>query len=310
MLFKMEENQGMLFVFPDEEPPRDIASAHKKANDLLEQQMLEDSLNKAQELWDAVERFVNSKIADMFSNAQSLVLMAERMGVGTEGERQMLKQARNHLERGEFTECVSQLKDCTEMVSTALHNLFQSRVEAFNVTADRADELNLDFSKVEDTLAKAKASSEKGDFEHAFGTLNIAESEANAIVSGFDTIGRAEGAHTSAEGHWRGGCPDIGNSAQFRSEDRRSQDAGARRRGYPPEEIEQRYPTPEGRLLIANKIGSDISEVLSDLDAARSTLARGDFKTAAALVSRAEIVLEKGLEGYWRWRPSWHAPGT
>jgi len=300
---------SLLKLFPDETPPREVTSTRKKASELLEQKKLEDSLAEAQELWDVVERFINSNIADMFSNAQSLVLMAEKWDLEVEGERQMLKQARSHLEKGDFAECVPQLKDCMDMVSTALHNLFQSRAESLNVAAERADELNLDFSKAQDTLTKAKASVEKGDFEHAFGTLDIAESEAKAIVSK-GLLSHLEGLKERTQ-VLKGIGVDVSPLASATSKARElarsekindAMDAWREAEGLVrSEEIEQllfMISKLRGRLLIANKIGSDISEVLSQLDAARSTLAQGDFKAAANLVSRAEKTLEKGLEGY------------
>ncbi len=305
----LESADSLLKLFAQETPPREIGSMRQKATELLDQQMLEESLTKAQELWDAVERFVNSKIADMFSTAQSQVLMAEKMELEVEGERQMLKQARNHLEGMEFAECVSQLKDCTEMVSNALRNLFQSQVEAMNVSAERADELGLDFSKAQDTLARAKASSDKGDFEHAFGTLDIAESEAKAIVSK-GLLSRLEGLKERTQvlkGLGVDAVPLASATSKARELARSEKledamDAWREAEGLVrSQEIEQllsMISKLRGRLLIANKIGSDIGEVLSELDAARSTLAQGDFKMAAALVNRAEKALEKALEGY------------
>ncbi|MDD1755404.1 MAG: hypothetical protein LUQ39_01015, partial [Methanomassiliicoccales archaeon] len=111
----LESAEALLKLFADEPAPSEITSTQKKARDLLEQGALDESRTKAQELWDAVERFVNAKVADMFSVAQSLVLMAEKLSLEVEGERQMLKQARHKLEKGNFGECVAQIKDCTEM---------------------------------------------------------------------------------------------------------------------------------------------------------------------------------------------------
>ena len=300
---------SLLQLFPDDGSPSEVPSLRKRATDLLEQQKLEEALTKAQELWDAVERLMNSKVADVFSAAQSQVLMAEKMGLEVEGERQMLKQARGHLEKGDFAECVSQLKDCNDMASNALHNLFQSRSEAMNAASDRADELNLDFSKADDTLGRAKAAAERGDFEQAFGTLEIAESEAKAIVSK-GLLAKLEGLKERTQ-VLKGVGTDVAPLAAATSKARelaRSEKIDDAMNAWRDaeglvrsEEIEQllfMISKLRGRLLIANKIGSDIGEVLSELDAARSTLAQGDFKVAAALVARAEKVLEKALEGY------------
>ncbi|MDD1747696.1 MAG: hypothetical protein LUQ16_08040 [Methanomassiliicoccales archaeon] len=305
----LESAEALLKLFADEPAPSEITSTQKKARDLLEQGALDESRTKAQELWDAVERFVNAKVADMFSVAQSLVLMAEKLSLEVEGERQMLKQARHKLEKGNFGECVAQIKDCTEMASSALRNLFLSQVEAMNSAAERADELGLDFNKAQDTLAKAKASSEKGEFEQAFGTMEIAQSEAKAIVSK-GLLSRLEGLKERTQvlkGMGLEAAPLVAATTKARELARserigEAMDAWREAEGLVrSQEIEQllnMISKLRGRLLIANKIGSDIGEVMSELDAARRTLAQGDFKLAAALVTRAEKALEKALEGY------------
>jgi hypothetical protein len=305
----LQSSDALFGLFPGEAPPKDISSTRKKAMDLLEQEKLLESLTKAHELWDAVERFANSKVADMFATAQSLVIMADKSGLDVSGERQMLKQSRNCLEKGNFAESVSQLKDCTEMISNALRNLFQSLLEGMNGMVDRADELGLDLTKAQDTLAKAKASSEKGDFEHAFGSLDIAASEAKAIISKgllsrldglkerthvLKSIGVEVSPLTSATAKAR----DLTRSEKYEEAQDAWREAEGLVRSQEIEQLLNMISKLRGRLLIANKIGSDISEVLGELDTARRTLAQGDFKTATALVGRAEKALEKALAGY------------
>lgn len=305
----IDSGEELLKLFHEKEVPPELQAAVKKARDLLEEGRMEEALAKSRELWDAVERFVNSRVADMFSNAQSLLLTAERLKVGTEGERQMLVQARKKLEEGEYDASISQLKDCMETVSAGLRNAFNSRAEGINAIADQAKEIGLGFSKAEDTLKKARGFSDRGDFEAAFSNLGIAESESNTIVSR-GLQGRFEALKQRAtvlKGYGvnvTGIIIDITKGKELARTDRIDDSISSWHelegslRDLETEETLRLVGKLRARLLIAKKTGTDISGVIAMLDQSRLTLNKGDFQGAAQQIDEADKLLEKALEGY------------
>jgi len=301
--------EKLLNLFEEKAVPREVGALVSRSKELLDQGKMEDSLAKSRELWNASERFANSKVAETFATAQSLVLMAEKMGLDVKGERQMLLQARRNLESEDFGECVSQLRDCMDMTSTALRNSFSSRSESIASIAEQAHALDIDFTKAKDTLAKAKASSDKGDFEHAFGNLGIAESEANAIVSKgllakLDLLRerasflKEMGVDVSELSAKVSQGREMGRTERLTEGIEVWRDAEGLARSQEMEQLVVIITRLRGRLLIANKIGSDITGVMDALDSARATLGKGDFKGAALMVKAAEANLERLLEGY------------
>ncbi|MCU0861781.1 MAG: hypothetical protein MUE65_05630, partial [Methanomassiliicoccales archaeon] len=183
------------------------------------------------------------------------------------------------------------------------------RRESVSASAEQAKLLGADFSKPTDTLAKAQASADKGDFEHAFGSLGIAESEARAAVSK-GLLARFDGLKERAE-VLQGTGVDVGRLSSAISQGREMarteklaegmeawRTAEDLTRSMEMERLVEMISRLRGRLLIANKTGADIAGVMDMLDRARTTLAQGDFRAAAITVKEAEAILERLLEGY------------
>ena len=305
----ISSGEDLLKLFDEKDTPKELQATVKKVRGLLDEGNMDLALAKSRELWDAVERFVNSRVADMFSSAQSMLLMAEKLKVGTEGERQMLVQARKKLEEGEYEACIAHLKDCMEAVSAELRNVFGSRVEGISGLAEQAKEVSINFTKADDTLSKAKAMVDRGDFEGAFSNLGIAESEASTSVSrGLQA--KLDGLKQRAivlKGYGLNVSETIAGISKGKELARtgRTEEAvvswheteGALR-DMEAEETLVLVGKLRSKLLIAKKTGTDIREIIALLDRSRLTLNQGDFQGAALQIAEADKLLEKALEGY------------
>lgn len=305
----IDSGEDLLRLFEEKEVPKELSAAVKRARGLLEEGKMEEALARSRELWDAVERFVNSKVADMFASSQSLLLMAERMGIATDGERQMLVQARKRLEAGEYGATIAQLKECTDTASTALRNIFHSNSEDIDSILERAKETGIDASKVEATLAKARSCADKGDFEGAFSNLGIAESEGRAVMSRgmqgkFDALKQRANVLKGYEVNVTGISAEIAKGKELARTDKIDEAVGAwyeassKLRDLEVDEALQLIGKLRARLLIAKKTGTDIAPVMAKLDQSRATLNKGDFQAAAAQIVEADRLLERALEGY------------
>jgi hypothetical protein len=305
----ISSGESLLKLFSDKDVPKELQASARKARALLEEGKMDEALARSRELWDAVERFVNSRVADMFGNAQSLLLLAERLKVGTEGERQMLVQARKKLEEGDYGASIAQLKDCLETSSAGLRNAFGSRVEAVNGLTEQGKEVGIDFTKVEETLSKARALTEKGNFEGAFSNLGIAESEARTNVSRglqvrFDGLKQRAIVLKGYEVNVNETIAGIAKGKELARADRAEEAIDAWHelegslRDLEAEETLILVGRLRSKLLIAKKTKTDISKVIVLLDQSRITLNQGDFQGAALQIAEADKALEKALEGY------------
>ncbi|MEM0449201.1 MAG: hypothetical protein QW520_05200 [Methanomassiliicoccales archaeon] len=305
----INSSETLLALFEDKRKGEEVSGSLRTAKDLLGQGKLEEALARARESWDASERLANSLLADMFSTAQSQVLIAERLKLDMSGQRQMLAHARQCLDANDFGGCVAQLRNCMSMTATALQNHLASRMEAMASAEQQALQLGVDFSRPRETLAKTKAYAEKGDFEHAFSTLGIAESEVRSLISN-GLLNRFEQLKERAETLRAMGMEVeqllgiISQGREMALNDRNAEGlewwnaAEKLARSMETEKLVELVSRLRGRLLIAKRTNSNLTEVLDALAKARSTLNQGDFRSAVSQVQKAEEKLEKLLEGY------------
>jgi hypothetical protein len=292
-----------------EKLPPSIAAGAGKARSLLAEGSQNEAYERARGVWGESEKFVNKSIGDLFGTAQTLALVAERAGVNIEGQRHLMSEARASLEAGKYEESVKGLNDCVDLLTNALKGKFSSRAEAIRETVDQSKKLGGPVSKADELLKRAVVLLESRDVEGAFATLSMAETEAGSSLTrnlslSFDALRTRAGA-LSAQGVDVGEASEeiargkdlvrSGNSAEALESSRL---AGERISSLERDQLVLTVSKLRSRLLLAQKVRADVSGVMAKLDAARQTMAKGDFAGASKSVTEAESLLEAQLEGY------------
>ncbi len=289
--------------------PQNVVSSAEKARSLLAEGSEKEAFEKARVLWSESEKFVNKSIGDLFGRAQTLALVAEKAGVNVEGQRHMLSEARESLEAGRYEESVKGLDDCVDLLLNALKGQFATRAEAVRENAERTRKLGAPETRATELLKKAETLLESKDAEGAFAALSMAETEANSSLTRnlgttFDalrtramTLGSMGVAVTSI-------TEEIARGKEFVREGRSTEAMESRRlaeegtAALEREQLVHMVSKLRSRLLLAQKVRADVSAVMGKLDAARLTMAKGDFAAASRSVDEADELLEVQLEGY------------
>ncbi|MGD0818574.1 MAG: hypothetical protein ABR986_09300, partial [Methanomassiliicoccales archaeon] len=102
----------------------DLAHMSQEAKDSLAKGSLEDAFAKAKDLWDKVEKLVNRYMATAFGEAQTILILAEGLGVKVDTERQALAEAREFLEKEQVPASMEKLASCLELLNAALTEKF------------------------------------------------------------------------------------------------------------------------------------------------------------------------------------------
>jgi hypothetical protein len=269
----------------------------------------EDAFAQAQKVWDEAEKAANRSMAESFSLAQSLILLAEKRNLPLENERRILADARGSLEKGNYVQSREQLYECHTAIAAALVGEFKTKSSLVGELREEGEEIGADLGKAMDSLDKAKAAIGEKNFEIAFSTLSSAESDAkaaltNALLASFESLKQRTAALKAFKVDATGADAAIAQGRdKARGEDLRAAVSAwrAARDGVgslETTEFLQLVADMKPRLRLANRVSADISPVLKSLDLAKGSMRAGNFVEAATRVDEANDMLELSLEGY------------
>ena len=163
-----------------------LALMSQEARKALAKGSLEDSFSKAKELWDQVEKLVNRYMGTAFGEAQTVMLLAEGLGIQVDTERQSLAEARQTLEEEQVPASMERLASCLESLDAALKEKFSSRADSLMDVSQYDLAAPIDLTRVDRSLKKAEALLAQGLFEDAFSSLTSCEAEhQKALTRGF-----------------------------------------------------------------------------------------------------------------------------
>jgi hypothetical protein len=270
---------------------------------------LDRAYAEANSAWDRTEQYINSRMADEFERAQSLLLMAEEQGVDTGGEREQLGRARRSLESGEFLESLGDLRGCLDSVSRELDDLYRRRRKELENGMGNLGEMDIDLQRVEEHLKRVEEHLEQGKMDEVFSDLTIAEGEfrkslSRGMTSSLDSLlervrflsrygENVPGMESSISEtreliergeHWDA-MDNLHNIAR---------DLGDRKLEVLLDQMYRLKP----KLQIAKRTGNDVTKALMILEDSRQTMRQGDFQGAVDLVHQADAVLEEELKGF------------
>jgi hypothetical protein len=269
---------------------------------------LEDAFAKAKDLWDKVERLVNRYMGTAFGEAQTVMLLAEGLGIKVDTDRQALEEARELLENGQVPQSMERLASCLESLESALREKFLVRAE--NVTEVSLYHLDvpIDLSRAEKELKKANGLLEQGKFEDAFASLSISEAEhQKALTRGFTAELqwlRKRGAGLKENGI---DVKEVNSQIAVQREllkDSKFTEAleginavkgllRERETGLVAEGLLRLKP----KLLIAKRLGIDLGSASKKIEASRASLNALDLREAMDNMSAAETEIDNALNG-------------
>ncbi|MDD1766972.1 MAG: hypothetical protein LUQ27_00195, partial [Methanomassiliicoccales archaeon] len=287
----------------------EILASVGKARSLMAEGKTADAFSLANTTLNKADQFVNRKIADSFGRAQSLMFLAEGIGLKVDSERQILSEARRSLDESQYGESLKQVNACLEATAGSLRTYMDSVMSDISTLHAWADDIRADFSKPEGLLREVDETLHAEDYEEAISKLKAADVESKnllskAILSTFEAMGkRAQmlkdyGADVSPlasrmeNGKELAKAANIPQAMEIWKEV--SGDIAKTEEDCFLDSVSKLRP----KMLIAKKLNVDMKAPLEALDSSRIALRRGDFEKAMATVEEADALLEKSLEGY------------
>ncbi|MEM3058828.1 MAG: hypothetical protein QXN93_01950 [Methanomassiliicoccales archaeon] len=286
-----------------------ILESVRNVQNLVSEKKLTEAYENAKKIADRAEQYVNRKMAELFGKVQSLLVLADSVGLKVEEERQLLSHARRWFDEAQYSQTIKELHACLSRI----RDLFRTYIESkFNKLLElRASLLSLRFdpSKIDEILLEIKRRVEENDFEIALRNLKIAEIEAqNLLVSGLrNGLIRLQKIKELLEIN----SINIGDAEKILSDFQeflKSQQLEKAKIAYEEaaralskavgEFILQSVLKMQHRLVIAKKLNIDLDEVARYLESSKKSYKSGEFENAVEFIHKADASLKKALEEY------------
>lgn len=301
--------EAVLSLVPGEEGKEEVRAQFARAEELAASSRPDDALAAAKQAWDKADQFSNRRLAESFGRVQTLILLAEHLGLAVAARKQALAKARKLQEDGDREGAWEKTTTCMDGLRDAFARLFQARSGRLSELIAEASKAGADLAVISEALEKGRAALDRGGFEDALDHLGMAEEKLSEELA--RAVKLRLGALSERAQHAREVDADLASfdiavkKAGDLAEEGRGEDAlqglsqaeAALRRSEAEAvlgHIEQMRPG----LQLARRLNLDISDVLEDLEKARRTVADGDLNSALDRVDEAEGRLREHLGRY------------
>ncbi|HSV41823.1 MAG TPA: hypothetical protein VLH13_00255, partial [Methanomassiliicoccales archaeon] len=269
----------------------------------------EEAWKLAQEFSDRTEQLINRVAADAFSQAQTELMVLERLRLETAPEKVHLASARKALDEGRFKASLDELDVCLEGARNTRREGFRNGREMVQELLSFAMDSDYDLSRANEHLGIAIAKMEANETELAFAELAAAEGEArSALAKGTQSILaklreratalRETGEDTTMVSKLIGGIKERTKDEDLREAHSLLSRTIDALRGMEMEVVARAISAMRTKMQIARRVGADTSAAQAELDQVKQRLAASDLKGALESVERGAALLESSLSGY------------
>lgn len=305
----LSSSEAVLSLVPGDDRVKEVKATVANARALLEQGKAEEALAAARASREHAERYLGSCITEMVAGLRALVDLAEAKGIPVAEKRRSLAEVEALHKRGDRAAALARLKAGREELMSAFSAAVEERSSKIRAVMDDAATAGVDISSVSAGLAKAKGDLEAGSVEKAMDDMTAAEKEL------FPALATAVGARMSAHrerASWlerRGvrseehlaaaekvseavGAGNAAGSLEWlRRSDKALRDSEM---GVVLSEMETLRPG----LVMARRVGSDLSGPLGKLEEAKQAVQNGQAPRAVELVGEVADHLDEILKGH------------
>ncbi|MDD1765669.1 MAG: hypothetical protein LUO84_04365, partial [Methanomassiliicoccales archaeon] len=287
----------------------DILVLIGKTKSLLNEGKVSDAFSLANSSWNKSDQFVNRKMADSFGRAQSMMLLAESVGLKVDGERQILSEARQSLDESQYGISTKRLRTCIDAVTASLRGWIDSTTSDVSNLRAMAQEMGIDFSRPDGLLRETEEMLRTEDYEKVLARLKVAEGESKKIVSqgflaNFESMAqetsflKSRGVEVSKmvtqieDGKDSIKALDFARAIDIWKDTKQTinvADEG---------QLIARVSLLRPKMIIAKMLKVDMTKVLEVLDSSKIALRKENLRKSIETVDRADALLEESLEGY------------
>ena len=288
----------------------DVQREIEKARDSIEMEDYDSALEHVQKAWEDGERNLHEYMAEVFSTAQSLIVLARNYGEDVTSAEEALSKARGGMDSNDYELAISITKDCLETTSHILKDRINKSLDEALDFIDIFDDLGIKYEEIEKMIVECKKLRDDDDFEAALKISSKIIGESERLLEGTvndeihsikNEIQEAKGINADVSKARKladKATAIIKDSGDFREVYRTLQDAREALSKAQFQAVLTAVAVSRPKFVTAKKIGADIKKGMDYLNQARDSLNSGDYKKAIEFANLANEEVERLIKNY------------
>jgi tetratricopeptide (TPR) repeat protein len=172
----------------------DLEKILTKSDEAVSQGNYEEALKHAEKGWEGIDKLLNEKVSEAFTKAQSMIVLAKKVGQDVSEVESLLDKAREHTEKNDYENSLKFIQECMRLTGRMAKDEVTKLIENAMIMIELAKRMGVDFKKAEDLYNNAKTALEAGEHEKAIDLVNKSISDIEKIVEkeSNDLLGQCE----------------------------------------------------------------------------------------------------------------------
>jgi len=283
--------------------------ALKKAKEAVEKGEFEAAVNHARDSWEESNKVLHEKVSEIFSAAQSLLVLAESAGEEVGHLQDRLDEAKGAIDEGDYKVALEAIRETLETAGTRLADTLNERIEDAQAELDTAEENGIRLGNSQKLIEEAREAVTSGEFELAIKNIDKAK---DAMGGEFKDHVRNRMDETKK--HIRAAAEmdaDMDEANDYLDEAK----AALKKKEYKSvmdllekaeevannaqfQRVLKTISLSRNKFIAAKKIGADITKAVTFLNKARDRLKENDFQGALKYAQKSDDEIDKVVKSY------------
>ena len=142
----------------------------------------EEALKNAEKGWETVDKLLNENVSKAFTKAQSMIVLAKKIGQDVSEVEGLLDKAREHTEKNDYENSLKFINECMRLTGKMAKEEVSKLIENAMVIIELAKRMGADIEKAEELYNNAKVALDAKDPEKAIDLVNRSIIETEKLV--------------------------------------------------------------------------------------------------------------------------------
>jgi hypothetical protein len=287
----------------------DLHESLASADQSVEEGKYEEALDVAKKGWEVLDKLLNERVSKDFTKAQSLIVLAKKIGQDVSEMEALLDKAREHTEKSDYESALKFINECLRDAGKLSADEISKLTDMATTHIDRAKKMGGDVKKAEELYKNAKTSLEENDFERAkeLADRSLGETEKILVKGGATLIRKCDELIKEAKGI----NAEVTKASLLLNKAKEAQKTSKFPEVYDftaqiREEVEnaqfqsvlKTISLSRPKFITAKNIGANLTEAMKHLDMSRKALKEKKFQEAMEYARKGESTINGVIGNY------------
>jgi tetratricopeptide (TPR) repeat protein len=287
----------------------DLKESLTNADNLVKEGKFEEGLELAKKGWEEVDKLLNEKVSEAFTKAQSLIVLAKKIGQDVTEMESLLDKAREHTEKSDYESALKFINECLQSAGKLSEDEITKLTERASTLIDLGIRISEDVSKAEEVFKKAQTALEENNYETAkeLADKSLIEAEkvlekgtSKLIRSSDDLIreGKKINAEVTKASLLFNKAKESLKSKNYEEVYDFTNQIGEEVENAQFQAVLKTISLSRPKFITAKNIGADLAGAMKYLDMARKSLKEKQFSEAMEYARKGETTINGVISNY------------